>query len=42
MVYQPNIIVIGQGRKRAYLDGEVYCYDAFNYLTSLDADPGGL
>jgi AraC-like DNA-binding protein len=33
MVYQPNIIVIGQGRKRAYLDGEVYTYDAFNYLT---------
>jgi AraC-like DNA-binding protein len=33
MVYQPNIIVLGQGRKRAYLDGEVYCYDAFNYLT---------
>jgi AraC-like DNA-binding protein len=32
MVYQPNIIVLGQGRKRAYLDGEVYCYDAFNYL----------
>jgi AraC-like DNA-binding protein len=33
MVYQPNIIVLGQGRKRAYLDGEIYCYDAFNYLT---------
>ena len=33
MVYQPNIIVLGQGRKRAYLDGEVYSYDAFNYLT---------
>jgi AraC-like DNA-binding protein len=33
MVYQPNIIVLGQGRKRAYLGGEVYSYDAFNYLT---------
>ncbi len=33
MVYQPNIIVIGQGRKRAYVGGEVYTYDAFNYLT---------
>ena len=33
MVYQPNIIILGQGRKRAYLGGEVYSYDAFNYLT---------
>jgi AraC-like DNA-binding protein len=33
MVYQPNIIILGQGRKRAYLGGEVYTYDAFNYLT---------
>jgi AraC-like DNA-binding protein len=33
MVYQPNIIVLGQGRKRAYLGDEIYCYDAFNYLT---------
>ncbi|AGA25486.1 AraC family transcriptional regulator [Singulisphaera acidiphila] len=33
MVYQPNIIVLGQGRKRAYLGDEVYSYDAFNYLT---------
>ena len=33
MVYQPNIIVLGQGRKRAYIGGEVYSYDAFNYLT---------
>jgi AraC-like DNA-binding protein len=32
MVYQPNIIILGQGRKRAYLGGEVYTYDAFNYL----------
>ncbi len=33
MVYQPNIIILGQGRKRAYLGDEVYSYDAFNYLT---------
>jgi AraC-like DNA-binding protein len=32
MVYQPNIIIVGQGRKRAYLGGEVYQYDPFNYL----------
>jgi AraC-like DNA-binding protein len=32
MVYQPNIVVVGQGRKRAYLGGEAYTYDAFNYL----------
>jgi AraC-like DNA-binding protein len=32
MVYQPNIVVVGQGRKRGYLGGEVYTYDAFNYL----------
>ena len=32
VVYQPKILVVGQGRKRAYLDGEVYRYDAYNYL----------
>jgi AraC-like DNA-binding protein len=32
MVYQPNIVVVSQGRKRAYLGGEVYQYDPFNYL----------
>jgi AraC-like DNA-binding protein len=34
VVYQPRILIIGQGRKRAYLGGEVYTYDAFNYLVS--------
>jgi AraC-like DNA-binding protein len=34
MVYQPNIVIVGQGRKRAYLGDEVYTYDAFNYLVS--------
>ena len=32
VVYQPKILVVGQGRKRGYLGDEVYHYDAFNYL----------
>jgi AraC-like DNA-binding protein len=32
VVYEPKILVVGQGRKRAYLGGEVYRYDAYNYL----------
>ena len=32
VVYQPKILIVGQGRKRAYLGGAVYRYDAFNYL----------
>ena len=32
VVYQPKILIVGQGRKRAYLGGEVYTYDAYNYL----------
>jgi AraC-like DNA-binding protein len=32
VVYQPKILIVGQGRKRAYLAGEVYRYDAYNYL----------
>lgn len=34
MVYLPNIFIVGRGRKRAYLGGEVYTYDALNYLVS--------
>ena len=34
MVYHPNIVIVGQGRKRAYLGDDVYTYDAFNYLVS--------
>jgi AraC-like DNA-binding protein len=34
VVYQPKILIVGQGRKRAYLGGEVYRYDAYNYLVS--------
>jgi AraC-like DNA-binding protein len=32
MVYRPHIIIVGQGRKRAYLGGDVYTYDPANYL----------
>jgi AraC-like DNA-binding protein len=32
VVYQPKILIVGQGRKRGYLGDEVYHYDAFNYL----------
>lgn len=32
VVYQPKILIVGQGSKRAYLGGEVYRYDAYNYL----------
>ncbi|MDR3618281.1 MAG: AraC family transcriptional regulator [Paludisphaera borealis] len=32
VVYQPKILIVGQGRKRAYLGDEVYRYDAYNYL----------
>lgn len=31
-IYEPMIVVIGQGRKRGYLGDEVYAYDPFNYL----------
>jgi AraC-like DNA-binding protein len=34
IVYRPMILIVGQGRKRAYLGNEVYTYDAFNYLVS--------
>jgi AraC-like DNA-binding protein len=32
VVYRPKILIVGQGRKRAFLGGEVYRYDAYNYL----------
>ena len=32
VVYEPMIVVVGQGRKRGYLGDEVYVYDPFNYL----------
>jgi hypothetical protein len=30
VIYEPGIIIIGQGRKRGYLGGQVYTYDACN------------
>jgi AraC-like DNA-binding protein len=30
--YQPNIVIVGQGRKRCYVGGEVYQYDPSHYL----------
>jgi AraC-like DNA-binding protein len=32
VVYEPGIFIIAQGRKRGYLGGRVYTYDAKNYL----------
>ncbi|WP_165068749.1 AraC family transcriptional regulator [Paludisphaera rhizosphaerae] len=32
IVYDPRIIIVGQGRKRAYLGDQVYTYDPLNYL----------
>jgi hypothetical protein len=32
MVYRPHIIIVGQGRKRAFLGEKVYQYDLANYL----------
>ncbi len=31
-VYEPSLCIVVQGRKRAELGGEVYIYDALNYL----------
>jgi AraC-type transcriptional regulator N-terminus len=32
VIYQPNIVIVGQGGKRCYVGGEVYQYDPLNYL----------
>ena len=32
VVYEPKIVVVGQGRKRVYLGNKVYQYDPLNYL----------
>jgi AraC-like DNA-binding protein len=31
-LYEPSIVIVGQGRKRGHLGGRVYTYDAHNYL----------
>ena len=33
MVYEPGIIILGQGKKRCFVDGRTYDYSAGNYLT---------
>jgi AraC-like DNA-binding protein len=32
VLYEPGIVIVGQGRKRGYLGDQVYVYDALNYL----------
>lgn len=31
-LYEPSIVIVGQGRKRGYLGNRVYTYDPHNYL----------
>ncbi len=39
VVYLPSIYVVLQGSKRAYIEDEIYNYDAFNYLVLTVALP---
>jgi len=32
VLYEPGIVIVGQGRKRGYLGDQVFTYDAHNYL----------
>ena len=32
VVYEPSIVIVGQGEKIGYLGDQVYLYDPFNYL----------
>ncbi|MFZ1944467.1 MAG: AraC family transcriptional regulator [Acidobacteriaceae bacterium] len=32
VLYEPSIVIVGQGRKRGYLGGKTYIYDPHNYL----------
>jgi len=32
VVYEPGVVIIGQGRKIGFLDGKEYVYDPMNYL----------
>ena len=40
VVFQPCLAIVVQGRKRALLDGEVFNYDALNYLVVSVTLPG--
>ena len=32
VLYEPSIVIVGQGRKRGYLGDQIFVYDAHNYL----------
>jgi AraC-like DNA-binding protein len=32
VLYEPSIVIVGQGRKRGFLGDQMYVYDAHNYL----------
>jgi AraC-like DNA-binding protein len=32
VLYEPSIVIVGQGQKRGYLGDRIYTYDAHNYL----------
>jgi AraC-like DNA-binding protein len=32
VLYEPGVVIVGQGRKRGYLGNQVFTYDAHNYL----------
>lgn len=32
IIYEPCIVIVGQGRKIGYLGDQVYTYDPYNYL----------
>jgi AraC-like DNA-binding protein len=32
VLYEPSIVIVAQGRKRGYLGGQTFTYDAHNYL----------
>jgi hypothetical protein len=33
LVYEPGIIILGQGKKECHLDGKIYDYSTGNYLS---------
>ena len=41
VLYEPSIVIVGQGCKRAYLGGQVYTYDPHNYLVLAGPLPFG-
>ena len=39
VLYEPSIVIVARGRKRGYLGGQTYVYDAHNYLVLSVAMP---